>query len=279
MRFDRFAYLLWVRVDGELWLATWHPCTGQEVPMKWKVPQHSPRKMLSLARTIERGIGLGLAHPPLHAASGEAGLALSRADGSGVWLDSNLEIVGEFSLGQESNADETAWQTAFEAAWNDKKSDARFAWSWARMSDDGRRAWLYDGATGLNEIEKVVRLVLQSADELWAQHSAACWAHDFSWVEGCFGNEQGWSLDAKKEAPRLERWRRFIDRHLWKPRFGVVARHRLVRQWIQGQYRCWDVRVEVSKPSFHERLEARLELRDWLQENTSSQQRRWLLPP
>lgn len=279
MRFGRFAHLLWVRVDGELWLATQHPRTSFEAPMKWRLPQRSPRKLLSIARTIEGGHALGLARAFFQAAPIEPQFVMSRADGRGVWLDSNLEIVGEFAPESEANADSTAWKKAFEAAYNDEASDARVAWNWAAMSDDERRAWLYEGSHGLNAIEKIVRLVLQSADELWEHHEGLCWAHDFSWVEGALSNEQGWFIDARKEAPRLERWRRFVDKRLWKPRFWMVARHRLVRQWIQSEHPSWDVRVEVSKPSFHERLEARLELRAWLDQNTSLQQRRWLLPP
>lgn len=279
MRLDKFAHVLWVRVDGEIWLASRLPNTALEAPMKWKVPQHSPRKMLSIARTVERGHTLGLTRllvfPP---AQDGPQMVLACTEG-GIWLDAQLEIVGEFSLDIQTNADESKWQTTFEAAWNDDQSDARFAWNWAKKSEDERRAWFYEGTTGITALGNVVRLVLQSADELWEKHEFVCWIHGFDANESWFGNEYRGIVDAKNEAPRLERWRRFFDRHLWKAEFRTAWSHRVMREWICKQCELWGVYIEVARPSAHERLESRLELRDWLRENTSLQQRRWLMPP
>jgi len=279
VRWKPSVFLLFLRVEGQIGVATQQPNSPSEAPMKWKQPQYSPRKLLSLARAIERGRNLNLSRSFFCAADEEPQCIMRHRDGKGVWLSAELQTVGEFTLAVPSAAVEDFWKAAFFAAFGDESSEVNFAWRWARMNEEERYAWFFDGSDGLKAQEHLVRIVLQSADELWEEHALVSWRRGLSAGEGWFYDERHRRIREPQLPLNLERWRHFINAHAGQNQWKAADSQRFVRYWLIGKQKMRSFDVEVPRPSAHERLEARLELRDWLEQNVSPQRRRWLLPP
>ena len=177
------------------------------------------------------------------------------------------------------SATDGGWETAVLAEWKNESGRAFFSWRWARMSEQERRAWFYDAPDGFHALEHLVRLVLQSADEIWEENPKISWARYLGNSDGLLLNEAGKSVAREKEEPRLHFWRTFFDELFCRSQWEIIEHQPNVREWLLEQSSYGYMRIEVSRPTAHERLEARLELRGWLEQNVSSQRRRWLLPP
>ena len=149
-------------------------------------------------------------------------------------------------------------------AWQDRASDARFAWNWANRTEH-ERLYLLTGYTGaLHDVERAMKMILQSVSSLWQIASSWRWKLG----DGELISES-WSGE---DSELLEPWNRWV-RNYYYPDLNVQLRreHSCVQElWSQ---RVREVEVTVyGPPSMHEQLEAKLALRDRLQDKAAPEQ-------
>ncbi len=169
---------------------------------------------------------------------------------------------------------ENAAQQQLLSAWNDKSSDAYFAWNWAILSQKERYSLLTGFDGDWQELQTVMRLILTGASTLWREETALEWV---------FRPTEPWSnLDSgtdNEEAADVivEAWHPILQSYFapsWQE--NRLATHICVEQfWSQ----CGILRsVSIdSPPTAHEQLEAKLALRDWLADKATPAQTARLL--
>lgn len=153
-------------------------------------------------------------------------------------------------------------------AWSDPQSDARFAWDWARTSRDQKMASLCGYKGQWSELARVMRLVLLCASDIWQRGSAWNWSlHPQFAARGWLvnsSNRRDNSPDAHFAVWQELLFERFV------PCFSTetLERHVSAREfWLHAET-LQSVRLDTP-PTMHERLEARLELRVWLQDKAA----------
>ena len=174
-----------------------------------------------------------------------------------------------FNLMQKlpANAQDAQYQLC--SAWRDRASDARFAWDWAN-STDHKRLYLLTGYAGaLHEVERAMKMILLNKGSLWETESS--WRWNLS--QGELIGESRSGADDELTEP----WNRWVRNH-YCPDLNLLLRreHPCVQElWAE---RVREVAVTVNgPPSMHEQLEAKLWLRDWLQDKASPEQIKELL--
>ena len=150
------------------------------------------------------------------------------------------------------------------SAWHDRASDARFAWDWAN-STDHKRLYLLTGFAGArHEVERAMKMILCNKSSLWETES--CWRWNLSESEL---SGESWS-GADDEL--LELWNRWVRNHYYPDLNSLLRREHPCVQELWSE-RVREVRVTVNgPPSMHEQLEAKLWLRDWLQDKATTEQ-------
>ena len=149
-------------------------------------------------------------------------------------------------------------------------SDARFSMNWMLWSTDDEQEYLF-GSAGFRELKALLRSILWSEPRIWQLADHLQWK---LWEEGR-GYSRFYSITKsvadtlRNDLPRLQgiaeeivrKWPLAVSQH-------DLDAHRCLRESLRGN-RYWPL-VEVRSPlhlSAHERLEARLQLRDWLERN------------
>lgn len=153
----------------------------------------------------------------------------------------------------------------FKRDWTDKTSDARAMLLFLELDDDERRRFGLQWERGSwEEMRRVARVGLQiehPGDDLHWSLSQPLYST---------GPEGSHQRGGSNRAPRLARlWTRLLERNV--PVFDrkIAVRFLSPRPFsFQSTFQNFPkLRVAVEAPSEHERLEARLELRDWLREH------------
>jgi len=208
---------------------------------------------LQVVRSVEL---FGLPHPPR--------IALLWPT-KGVWFNSwqpQDDAVTPFSITDfdldSQGASASEW---LQSQWDAPDSDARFAWQWASWSEKERVGRSCGSQFDAREVQQVMKWVLFGADALWRRAANWEWAlqPDYasygwlrSWPEGDVG------LDT-----HLSAWQEWLFAFL-APAWSADWLEYLCVREFWGQRNLVEVVLEVA-PTMHERLEARLELRAWLQ--------------
>lgn len=189
------------------------------------------------------------------------------ADGSNHFVRSEQMCLFHWTL-VASNGQK---REALLNAWNDENSDVRFAWNWAQLSRDERMARLCGFSSNWGDLRRVMRSVLQCASLLW-EHGRA-----WSWTLHREFNHHGWLFNPFDRrdtafASHLRHWQEWLF-GWFVPSLHTewLERHVCAREFWSGAQSLESVRVDAP-PTMHERLEARLELREWLQDKTTPSQ-------
>jgi len=144
---------------------------------------------------------------------------------------------------------------------NDPDSDARFAWQWASWSEK-ERVWRSCGSQfDAREVQQVMKWVLFGADALWRR--AANWEWALQPDYASYGWLRSWPERDVGLDTHLSVWQEWLFAFLAPAWRADWLEHLCVREFW-GQRNLVEVVLEVV-PTMHERLEARLELRAWLQ--------------
>ena len=177
-----------------------------------------------------------------------------------------------FHLMRSLPADAQEARHQLESAWQDRLSDARFAWDWANRTEHEHLYLLTGYAGASHELKQTMRRVLQASSALWQGESI--WMWNLSAQEG---ELTGASRNFRGDDDLLEPWNWWVRSHY----FPDLAHH------LRRNHPCvadlWEkrvrgiARVQVAAPTFHEQLEAKLWLRDWLQDKASPEQVQVLL--
>lgn len=170
----------------------------------------------------------------------------------------------------QDEARERLWRV-----WNDSSSDARFAWSWAQKNRDQKMAQLCGFDGNWSELERVMRLVLLDTASLWQRGHAWRWSlhHEFA--------GRGWLFNQFNRSDttqnlRLTVWQEFLYDHFVPDLRAELMEHVCAREFWQHAGELQNVQLSEA-PTMHERIEARLQLREWLQDKAAPNEMEKLL--
>ena len=249
-------------------------------PARWKT-RKSPDELAKIIRKATRGDQFSLARFFFLSAPQNAVVFWSQKECS--WI--NLQSLPPF--GERSRVAFHVWPSVQKRAsplvhqwileqWEKADSQVSFSWQWARMSHDERIALLYPEADDFRELLRLMKWVVQ------------CDAQLSEVVDEFLGAGQDiiWPLfryyrnDSNHVIPMLTRqsarWGHLLRTHFHSlPPLEMFRPPLCVKEWDKEMREIPTVRTH--RVSLHERLEARQNLRDWLQINAPEQIER-LLP-
>ena len=187
------------------------------------------------------------------------------------WFDFTPFHLKDGSTRLPLNASEARQQVRDE--WQDGSSDVRFAWEWATLSLEERFVRLTGFRGNWRDLEDLMSLILMAASSLWQTRTSLEWMFDpgAGWIhiDSATDNEAAAALIAEKWMPTLQRY--FVP--CWEsnclnhPAADLFWRHHgvLPTVWFE------------EPPTAHEQLEAKLRLRDWLEDKATPAQIKELL--
>jgi hypothetical protein len=169
-------------------------------------------------------------------------------------------------------------QEQLQREWEQPHSDARFAWGWAQLSRDEKMARVCGFNGNWGELRRVMRLVLLCSGELWNRASSWNWSlhHEFG--------GRGWLVNFSdrrdtSQSARFAQWQTFLfERFAPDLQSELLKKHLCAREFWRGAGALESVRLDAP-PTMHERLEARLELRAWLEGRAMPDEIERLLSP
>ena len=154
--------------------------------------------------------------------------------------------------------------------WTAPHSDARFAWNWMRWSDRQKQQQLCGALGDGEETNKVMQWVLLSCQ--------LDWNDSWTWQLVPYSDEFTFVLINHSYGPMglddsLNLWHDFlIDYFAPHLHRDWIVEHRCTRDfWEQKQLAIGRATV-IGHPTAHEQLEAKLQLRDWLQDKATRDQ-------
>lgn len=216
-------------------------------------------------------------------------------DGFGAWLNNHLsgheEMQFDFTLDaavfRDNRMGIAEWLEQERADFN---SDLSFAGRWKRTNRDEEREELVYGQH-LVELERAMRwalmyqLLVWEEDDDWTWNLATPHKYPAFDLRLWQGNLSAGSSDARwfseeelsEKSPLLSKLNRFvIENYFPEITAPVRAKHRSVRMVLEE--RGFSLEVTVGEPTAHERIEAALQLRAWLQQNNAPPEIEALLP-
>lgn len=166
---------------------------------------------------------------------------------------------------QTQNACEV--QQKLQLAWEDSQSDARFAWHFATLDVAEKIELLSGSDEDKREIQTLMKLILQSTPTLWQSGNFWGWRLTF---DDQTTNLNSQPLDKHLETQLLIPWTAILRRHCygnWGQR--AFENHACAREFWGNKSRYIGYAQQTSAPNFHDQLEAKLQLRDWLQDKAT----------
>lgn len=160
-------------------------------------------------------------------------------------------------------------------------SDASFALSWLGLSPRLRHKKML---ADREEIEHLWRWILVVTPALWTKPSRWILGFNEELILECHANLwerftegiSGKSVQNTEFGVHLVRWRHFIrTQFLPTPGYALWKKHICTRAAFPKRA---SFQIEVTNPTFHEQIEARLNLENWLDQNVSPGLKTRLLP-
>ena len=150
--------------------------------------------------------------------------------------------------------------------WSEPGSDARFAWQWANWNEEERIARSGIAKSAADEAEQVMKWILTSSS-VWGRCS---WS--LNWNEN--ERKTSWRLYdydqmADVDSDVLDEWQQWLwSRFFSGWRGDLLEQHECAREFWRFHTL---VEVETDQPpTMHEQLEAKLQLREWLERNATA---------
>lgn len=153
---------------------------------------------------------------------------------------------------------------------HEESADFRFAREFLTLSEEEQTAHLWSWKRGdLAQMQSVLRTALLAQDELWREPRALTWRIDL-WRQEPFAQlvcEQARTNVPIRMPALLEKaFQRALACFGPQIQHEEHARHLSLTHLFNTQHQKLRVLIEVREPSAHERLEAMLEWREWLEE-------------
>lgn len=154
--------------------------------------------------------------------------------------------------------------------WQNTESDARFAWNWARWSYHERLSRLCNSIVDTSELSPLMKAILQCSLTLWDSGPAWIWGLPRDPTQHTRLYNPGFVKSAS-HPPDVLRWQECLYAYFVPAlRQDWLDSHRCARKFWNEQRELARVQVD-EPPTSHERLEARLQLRQWLEQNAPEQ--------
>lgn len=154
--------------------------------------------------------------------------------------------------------------------WNDPNSDTRFAWEWPQWNDEERKLLCCGFKGDFSEMARVMRWVLTGAQTLWEAGSGWTWTIHPEFASR--GYVTNFSDSGRHLALSLSAWQEWLFAYFapdW--RADWMESHECVQGFWRRIGALESVRMD-EPPTMHERLESRLQLREWLQDKAAPDQ-------
>lgn len=205
-------------------------------------------------------------------------------DGEGYWYSNGGEVLARFGFSLEEGTlrnDVRAVVRAFDQWLSDSDSDIAFARRWnmlqgeAHDEDTQKRANLVlGGEEKQKEIESVMRWTVLCEPLLWQMGDEWAWVLDRRDLGPLMNHDQAVNLfgrNFQQKFPFVYRMQQFLLQHhipglchpLWQ-KHRCTMEFPSLNDYLGERFAAVEIK---GQPSAHERLEARLQLRDWLQQN------------
>lgn len=157
-------------------------------------------------------------------------------------------------------------QAQLRAQWQIAESETRFAWEWAAL-DDAQRKQRLGWPASWQVMERIMRWILVAMPQQWQDPDDISWTFG---ADGQTGNLEGECFDLSTDETSLPLWGECLLRHFvphWRD--NLSKRYICVNQYIKDKCYYGANVYLTSRPTAHEQLEAKLALRDWLQDKAT----------
>ena len=185
-----------------------------------------------------------------------------------VWMPTySHESWIEFEGQAQSDLTELQEKLRLMMEWQNKESEAHFAWEWAKLDDEQRKHHL--GFTGnLQELERILNLGLAARNHNWKEDDWLMWQFDVNQETGqLYGSFDNAAPNNQQANLNLSLWDEFLlTRYAPNWCAELVVQHECVKQYIGSKYYEFGYAIRNQAPTAHEQLEAKLALRDWLRD-------------
>ena len=160
-----------------------------------------------------------------------------------LWLD-NTPLEFPFDIAIEPSIQVNNWLAQ---QWRKQDSDVRLTWEWNRKDDEERETWWGEIMPRWNELRQLMRAVATiielASDQIWPLTDLMTFDY------------------TAKQLAHLEQWDEFLPHQF---SFELPAHApQFLRDYLRYAER--NISVRGAEVSAHQKLEARLYLRDWLQ--------------
>ena len=165
----------------------------------------------------------------------------------------------------ELDLEENIAQQQILDAWNDESSDAYLAWNWATLSKEDKRRQIAGFDGDWNELEHIMKLIMQSSTSLWQLDNEWSWWFSLSNGSGYLDSSNGREDEGTS---LLECWREVLCAYFrpkWREEW--LIKHLCVNEFWKEFGIFGD--VFVKNATAHEQIEAKLALREWLRDKAT----------
>ncbi|RYX85521.1 hypothetical protein EON83_06040 [bacterium] len=274
---DKFIFARPLESSDE---ANWLVCqTGQD--WQWG---SIPRDMQNHVAMIASSLGLGdgrysLARFCVVDRELTTPYVLLFEDGKGAWLDSWFCMYAQFGFSIDSETfrnDGGAVLRLIDELICDPDTDISFARRWATMGRDEKAVCILRGERNYERLQSVLRWTLICESALWNYARTWSWSLVYppgsAWGGLIDPDERFWfdTSIPSDEIPFVSRIQKFLVEHYIPDMCYLLwEQHRCVLDRRSDYDDCF-MQLEISgELSAHEQLEARLQLREWLEQNAT----------
>ncbi|BCM92787.1 hypothetical protein IAD21_04669 [Abditibacteriota bacterium] len=196
--------------------------------------------------------------------------AITFSSGESMWLSVGMGNQEKFNLPISEEDFLSNGRTQVESLSEEltrPASDARFALNWLRWAQSKRQSYILS-IEGLRKLEHLMRCVLFSDSSLWERADNWVWDLYQGGVHlGLLYSPLEHSSHVEKENPRfIQLAQLIVDKYPRAVNAEDLAKHQCV-QWFYERNFFWPMVWAETPPTYHERLEARSRLREWLHQN------------
>jgi len=201
--------------------------------------------------------------------------ALVMEDGRGSWLryGPRIFIPSAFKL---EGLNKNMWfrssrdtREVIQQQWQGD-TDVRFAYEWSRLGYQEKRSLWFGQPHRVEEVTSLMRLVLKVASIDHPDCRSLSWSIEERSQERCTASVHNRSDESSlMEEEYLQRWHTLFCQWLKNPNREELMSHSCMNKFLGDNWSL--VSVVEDAPTQHERLEAHLRLREWLEHNAPDQ--------
>lgn len=153
--------------------------------------------------------------------------------------------------------------------WQTKGSNVKFAWEWAALNKKQKLRLI--GWKGKEELSRITTLILKANIRLWESGKGCSWNFSLDKKSGELKGElYMWPTKLIEPKDFLTVWDAILTKHCFPDwRADWFRQHLCVAHFALNNCRQASYAQVDSPPTAHEQLEAKIQLRDWLEDKAT----------